>query len=340
MMILLGILKWIGIVLLALLILLLLIALVLLFAPIRYRLAGEKGAELRGFFDVSWIFGAVRAEGSYTPADALQCRVKLLWFTVIGGEKKKKREKQPKREPTPQPDIVATEKTTAPDALPAEKPPQEDAAPQEQARQEETLPKQAEPKARKRPSMQQMERMQPKTMRRVKLSELADEPPQEDFAEDIPDLEDEAFFSDEPQEGERKGIKDRLAAIRQTASEIEDKKGIAQALARLLKRLIRGILPRGLFLKGTFGTGDPVTTGYLLALAGILTAKFGEDIQVSGDFTKECAEDIEVRVQGRIILGGLLWALAAFLLTKPVRRCIAYLWKKRKAKEGQGEANE
>ena len=188
--------------------------------------------------------------------------------------------------------------------------------------------------------MQQMERMQPKTMRRVKLSELADEPPQEDFAEDIPDLEDEAFFSDEPQEGERTGIKDRLAAIRQTASEIEDKKGIAQALARLLKRLIRGILPRGLFLKGTFGTGDPVTTGYLLALAGILTAKFGEDIQVSGDFTKECAEDIEVRVQGRIILGGLLWALAAFLLAKPVRRCIAYLWKKRKAKEGQGEANE
>ena len=47
----------------------------------------------------------------------------------------------------------------------------------------------------------------------------------------------------------------------------------------MLKKLMKGILPGNLFVKATIGTGDPTTTGYVLALAGILTAKFGNDIQ-------------------------------------------------------------
>ena len=89
-----------------------------------------------------------------------------------------------------------------------------------------------------------------------------------------------------------------------------------------MKRLLKGILPGNFFLKATIGTGDPPTTGYLLGLAGILVAKFGNDIQIKGDFTKATVEDIEIRVKGKIVLGRLLWTVLAFGLTKPVRRAI------------------
>ena len=320
--ILLGILKGIGIVLLALLLLLVLLVLVVLLSPIRYRLAGEKKAELGGSFGVSWLCGAVRAEGSYTPAESLQLTVKLLWFTLIGGEekqekpkKKKKRKKPPKQ--AEQPDLQAAERPTPP--------------PKEETKAPEAEPPKTEPVKReeKKPAPPKQRMQQEKTFRRVKLSEVAERPP---AAEDI-DLgeEEEIFFTGEETEEKQ----EKIPPIVKELWGVEDKKGIFKALGKLLKRLMKGILPGNLFLKGTIGTGDPTTTGYVLALAGMLTAKFGNDIQIKGDFTKATAEELEVRVKGKIILGQLLWAVLAFALTKPVRkaiwRMIRFLRKKDKA---------
>ena len=167
-----------------------------------------------------------------------------------------------------------------------------------------------------------MEEKQPKTIRRVKLSEVEEKPPTEDTELILLD-EDEDFFTGE--EGEAK--KEKIPPIVKEIWSIEDKKGIFKALGRLLQRLMKGILPGDLFLKATVGTGDPTTTGYVLALAGILTAKFGNDIQIRGDFTKATAEDMEVRVKGKIVLGKLVWAVLAFALTKPVRKAIVKMIK-------------
>ncbi len=170
-----------------------------------------------------------------------------------------------------------------------------------------------------------MERRQAKTVRRVKLEEIPEpEPPlpEMEFSED-----DDAFFTGEDSgEKTKKGIPPIVLEI----IHIEDEKGIFSALGKLLKRLLKGILPGNLSIKGTFGTGDPTTTGYLLAAAGILTARFGNDIQIKGDFSKAAAEDVEIRIKGRIVPAFLLWAVLAFLLTKPVRRALWRLWKARK----------
>ncbi|MBQ7102854.1 MAG: hypothetical protein IJN89_02215 [Anaerotignum sp.] len=303
--ILLGILKWIGIVLLALLVLILLIVLVVMLSPIKYRLEGEKKAELCGSFGVSWLFGAVKVDGGYTPAEQLKLKVKVLWFTLMGGEekpkkdkkpKKAKKKKEPKKEPVKEPDLQAAEKTE----------PKKEEKPAEEKKQEVPKQKMKEPK-------------QTKTVRRVKLSEIEEKPPTED-TEIILLEEDDTFFTGE----EREEKKEKIPPIVKEAWSIEDKKGIFKALGKLLKRLIKGILPGDIFVKATVGTGDPATTGYVLALAGILTAKFGNDIQISPDFTKATAEDIEVRVKGKIVLGKLVWAVLAFVLTKPVRKAI---WK-------------
>ena len=310
--ILLGILKWLGIILLALLVLILLIVLVVMLSPIRYQLAGEKKEEIGGTFGVSWLFGAVKADGSYTPQEKLKLKVKVLWFTLMGGEEKSEKKKKPKKKKTSKkesvkPDLQTAEKKEAP----KQEPPKAEEKPAE--------------KAKVRP--QRMEQKQPKTVRRVQLSEIEEKPPTEDTEIILLD-EEEEFFT-----GEEKEEKKKIPPIVKEIWSIEDKKGIFKALGKMLKKLMKGILPGDFFLKGTIGTGDPTTTGYVLALAGILTAKFGNDIQVKGEFTKATAEDIEVRVKGKIVLGRLVAAVITFVLTKPVRKAIIKMIKFLKNKD-------
>ena len=166
-------------------------------------------------------------------------------------------------------------------------------------------------------------------MRRVRLEDIEEEKPAEPKAEDIPDDLDEAFFTGE--DGDAEETKENPQWKQLLA--VEDKKGIAKALWKFIKRMAKGILPGHLIIKGTFGTGDPVWTGYLLAMAGILKGKFGEDLEIKGDFAKATAENIVVRVKGKIVPGYLLYSTLAFALAKPVRRLIMTLWKGRKQHE-------
>ncbi len=312
--------KWIGIVLLAVLLLLLLLVFLVLFSPIKYQVEGEKKDMLGGLFRVSWLLGAIRCRGSYDADNGLKIQLKLLWLTLLGGEpkeKKKKKEKKrkqkaPQEETAPvDAQLIGAREKTAPESEP------------EPQSTPEPIP-QSEPKPEP-PKAQSMERRQAKTVRRIKLEEIPEpEPPlpEMEFSED-----DDAFFTGEDSgEKTKKGIPPIVLEI----IHIEDEKGIFSALGKLLKRLLKGILPGNLSIKGTFGTGDPTTTGYLLAAAGILTARFGNDIQVKGDFSKAAAEDVEIRIKGRIVPAFLLWAVLAFLLTKPVRRALWRLWKARK----------
>ena len=307
-----GILKGIGILLLVLLLLILLTVLVVLLSPIKYHLEGEKKAAVSGSFGVSWLFGAIRADGGYTPDGGSRLKVKVLWFTPIGGEEKPKKQKKKKKQKEKQPETVeihAAEKTVEPKQAEPPKP--------EPKKEEPKQAEQKKPAPKKQVKPQRMAEKQPKTMRRVKLSEIAEEPPKPEKEE----IEDDAFFTgEEPEETEEK--KGKIPPILKELWSIEDKKQIFKAFGKLLKRLMKGILPGNFFLKATIGTGDPPTTGYLLGLAGILTAKFGKDIQIKGDFTKATVEDIEIRIKGKIVLGRLLWAVLAFGLTKPVRRAI------------------
>ncbi len=255
----------------------------------------------------------------------MKIRLKVLWLTLPGGEPKEKKTKKVKKRKQ----NAAQEETAPSNTQPAgvsligaREKTMPESEPELQSTPEpipQSAPKPELPKA------QNMERRQAKTVRRVKLEEIPEpEPPlpEMEFSED-----DDAFFTGEDSgEKTKKGIPPIVLEI----IHIEDEKGIFSALGKLLKRLLKGILPGNLSIKGTFGTGDPTTTGYLLAAAGILTARFGNDIQIKGDFSKAAAEDVEIRIKGRIVPAFLLWAVLAFLLTKPVRRALWRLWKARK----------
>lgn len=358
--VLLFILKCIGILLLALVCLLLLITLVVLLAPIRYEAGGEKTDAIRADGQIKWLFVQVVARWQMGDKEPF---VDLLIFGKSLLEKKKAkakaaRKKRKKPRPQKEGDLIYTREKAAPpkdtpprpvmeqevskevvkeevikEEIPKKEPPKEEIL-QEEIRKEE-IPKEEPPKeeipkeeSKKEPNtVRPMQKKQ--GMRRVRLEDIEEEKPTEPKAEDIPDDLDEAFFTGEEGDAEEKGenpLWKQLLAV-------EDKKGIAKALWKFIKRMAKGILPGHLIIKGTFGTGDPVWTGYLLAMAGILKGKFGEDLEIKGDFAKATAENIVVRVKGKIVPGYLLYSTLAFALAKPVRRLIMTLWKGRKQHE-------
>lgn len=350
--VLLFLLKCIGILLLALVCLLLLIMLVVLLAPIRYEAGGEKTDAIRADGQVKWLFVQVVARWQMGDKEPF---VDLLIFGKSVLEKKKAkakaaRKKRKKPRPQKEGDLIYTREKAAPPKDTPPRPVMEQEVPKEVVKEEvikeeirkeeipkeeppkaeppkEEIPKEAPEESKKEPNtVRPMQKKQ--GMRRVRLEDIEEEPT-ESKAEDIPDDLDEAFFTGE--DGDTEETKENPLWKQLLA--VEDKKGIAKALWKFIKRMAKGILPGHLIIKGTFGTGDPVWTGYLLAMAGILKGKFGEDLEIKGDFAKATAENIVVRVKGKIVPGYLLYSTLAFALAKPVRRLIMTLWKGRKQHE-------
>lgn len=351
--VLLFLLKCIGILLLALVCLLLLIMLVVLLAPIRYEAGGEKTDAIRADGQIKWLFVQVVARWQMGDKEPF---VDLLIFGKSLLEKKKAkakaaRKKRKKPRPQKEGDLIYTREKAAPPKDTPPRPVMEQEVPKEVVKDEvikeeirkEEIPKEEPPKAeppkeeipKEAPEESKKESntvrpMQKKQgMRRVRLEDIEEEKPAEPKAEDIPDDLDEAFFTGEGEDTEET----KENPLWKQLLAVEDKKGIAKALWKFIKRMAKGILPGHLIIKGTFGTGDPVWTGYLLAMAGILKGKFGEDLEIKGDFAKATAENIVVRVKGKIVPGYLLYSTLAFALAKPVRRLIMTLWKGRKQHE-------
>lgn len=356
--VLLFILKCIGILLLALICLLLLIMLVVLLAPIRYEAGGEKTDAIRADGQVKWLFVQVVARWQMGDKEPF---VDLLIFGKSLLEKKKvkakaARKKRKKPRPQKEGDLIYTREKAAPpkdtpprpvmeqevpkevvkEEIPKKEPPKEEIRKEEIQKEEplkaeptkEEIPKEEPKESKKEPNtVRPMQKKQ--GMRRVRLEDIEEEKPTEPKAEDIPDDLDEAFFTGEGEDTEET----KENPLWKQLLAVEDKKGIAKALWKFIKRMAKGILPGHLIIKGTFGTGDPVWTGYLLAMAGILKGKFGEDLEIKGDFAKATAENIVVRVKGKIVPGYLLYSTLAFALAKPVRRLIMTLWKGRKQHE-------
>lgn len=326
--ILLAILKFIGILLLSIFLLLIFLIAVVLLCPIKYGLLAEKNETLKGDFSVSWLFGFIRIMGNYLYGTEPQIKVKILWFT-LGEKRKKKKVRKRKTRPSTQP-IKTGETVVAREAVSSKKSSSQGVymtEPIPTPKLEDELNSVAEP-ATDKASIEETVKEDPPSprpkVRRVKVSEIQEKPI-------IFETEDKEFFLGEDDDAEEEPSKrDKLRSYWDQFQEIEGKREIFQATKKLLKRLIKGILPNHLKVKATIGLGEPNYTGYFMGLVGILTAKFGKNIQVKADFTRLVAEDIEVGIKGNILFGYFLYSLMAFILTKPVRRILIKLWKGRK----------
>ena len=97
-----------------------------------------------------------------------------------------------------------------------------------------------------------------------------------------------------------------------------------------LGEIIRHVLPRKLEVFGIVGTGDPASTGQILAIQGMLYPWHKGNIRLEPDFEEKHIEG-ELHLKGRIRLGTLGICGLRILLNKNVRRLIRILRKKEEA---------
>lgn len=97
-----------------------------------------------------------------------------------------------------------------------------------------------------------------------------------------------------------------------------------------LGEIIRHVLPRKLEVFGIVGTGDPASTGQIMAIQGMLYPWHKGNIRLEPDFEEKYIEG-ELHLKGRIRLGTFGICGLRILLNKNVRRLIRILRKKEEA---------
>lgn len=301
----LGILRILGIVLLCLLGTVLVILLLVLFWPVTYNVRGrrepngtdEDGAvrwdtEVRARF--KWLFGFVNGGIDFPEPGKLTVRV--LWFTVfslgiMSGEKKK----------------ADKQKETGK----AQK-----ADDKKQAGAKET---EAEASADEGKTAE-------KTSAVASGTDAAAPAGEETGAE---------ASSAEAETSPKKGIAGLFEKIRYTISNIcdkireirtkehyyrriltaEDTKGLLRHVWMRLGRLLRAIRPRHVRAEVHFGTGSPDTTGYALALYGMVCPRIGWAVSLTPDFEEKVFEG-KGKLSGHIVIAVVLWHVAKVALDR------------------------
>lgn len=278
--IILKILAILGLLLLAVMILLLILFLLVMIYPVSYRLWWEKKVEnMLVKAKASWLLGLLTVCFEYpTPGTVI---VKLLGFTVFDSGKPMKETKKAKTAKT---DPQSTATKTRSDS--------QSTAPEAKTDQQST-------------------------------AEAKDHAP--DAPNDVPDPQ-----GDTPSDDSFPGIIDRirkmieniLNKIRQIRDKIKNIRQLAEYYLKLLKeedttqlfskvltgsgKIIKTIRPRKIKGQILLGTGSPDTTGYAMAVYGILSPYLGQNLVLTPDFEEKVLEG-QLFVKGRIIVGILLF---------------------------------
>lgn len=105
----------------------------------------------------------------------------------------------------------------------------------------------------------------------------------------------------------------------------ENKKTIAFVLGQI-KHIFKHILPTKCQITLEIGTGDPASTGNILAYYGMFYPLLGNVIQINPDFEKQIL-DGHFFLKGRIRLFTLLWDVARVYFDKNFRKLIKLLKK-------------
>ena len=265
----LGILKVIGILLLIILGLLLCILLCALFVPVRYRVQGQRSAEvpLQGQVTVSWL---LHLFGICVDAKGTDISIKLRIFGIpldslrefLNRRKKRKRAKTGKKA------AQKTEKI------------QENVSEKAAEPQAEKLPKKEEPV--KQPQNAATEQEKSGENRLVR------------FFRRLWQLPGRILKKVQQVLKSAEHTKKSLGTLKAFIDR-QETKGALRLVWKKAIRLGRHVLPRKLKGHLSYGFSDPADTGYLLALLGALYPVYGDHVKVEPDFQQK---KLEFSLQG------------------------------------------
>lgn len=317
-------LAFLGVLLLILLGLALTLLLLILFFPVFYRVKGEKhGEDIRLVIRADWLFGCLRVRGSYPEPGRL--KAKLLWRTLYDSEKKK------------------AEKTGDAGKKESEKEGQfgeaQTSKPQEGQPQEAQTDNSQEGQPQEAQTDSSQER-QPREAQTDKTQGGQSQEARTDNSQETQKPTENGSCSQEEADGEQKdrAADEKSAHGEYTSASVYDKmKALgdkAAYYAALLReeetrqlflhtcfrcgKILKSIRPRRIRAELLIGTGEPDTTGYLLALFGMASPMLGSEVCVTPDFTAAVLEG-SLFAAGHLTGAVLLFHACCVLFDKKLR---------------------
>lgn len=351
--ILLTILKGIGILLLVILGILLAVSLLVLFVPVRYRAEGTYQEEFKASGHVTWLLHLLSVRFSYDTAFSYSVRIAGLCFLP-------RRQKRRKRSDT-------SLGTAPPDGREADGSGDGNAAKQQPDGQARKTARTAQPDGREckaartaqpdeqahgtaadraRQSRETAKPAAHKAQQEEKAAIADDISCQEEKTPAAEGAKDPAGFWDKllrkiyaifrKYREKYETICAKIKQIREKLSDYvriltrQETKELLSLTIRQLRRVIAHVLPRRLEVCMNIGTGDPASTGQLLALQGMLYPVLKGKILILPDFENKRLEG-SFFMRGRITGFVLLLCVLRVAINKNFRQLIRILRKKEEA---------
>lgn len=313
------ILKTAGIVLLVILGLLLAALLAVLFVPVRYRADGSWREELTASAAITWLLHLVSIRIAYEKE--LSVRVSVCGIRIKTGKK---------AEPSGSGQHGTS--ASAPESAAASAP-------------EPASASESEPAAK--PDAGTIPGAMPETAPEAQAAGGQENPKAPDTAK-APEPGKDPEVSKDKQRFSFDALKKRLAAAwRKLQGSLRNIRGTAKRLYRQfiyykaiwdreetqqafhlasaqLCRTLRHVLPRRINVRAAVGTGDPASTGQVLAVQGILYPWLGDKVQIVPDFEERRFEG-EFHLKGQLRAGVVGFYALRLMLDKNVRRLIGIL---------------
>lgn len=276
----LGILKWLGILLLVLLGLVLTVLLAVLFVPVRYEAEGSFRGELLAKGQISWLWRLFSIQAVYDGDTEVSLRI----FGVKLGRKKETAERTEKTEKTETPDPVVTGSGKRPEEeVPVyESRPKAEAPASEKHQGTEEGIKEKVPAAgtKNAKNGQKKKRVRQSLFQKIKVT----------FQRIC---------------GKLKTAEERWQKLMEFL-EKEENKNTFRLLKRQVIRFFKHVLPGKVSGTVRFGFEDPYTTGRILTYISPFYGWYGRTIQVIPVFDEQVL-DGELSLKGRIRIATLLF---------------------------------
>lgn len=273
----LGILKWLGILLLVLLGLVLTVLLAVLFVPIRYEAEGSFRGELLAKGQISWLWRLFSIQAVYDGDTEVSLRI----FGVKPGRKKETAERTEKTE-TPDPVVTGSGKSPEEEVPLYESRPKAEAPASEKHQGTEEGIKEKVPAAgtKNAKNGQKKKRVRQSLFQKIKVT----------FQRIC---------------GKLKTAEERGQKLMEFL-EKEENKNTFRLLKRQVIRFFKHVLPGKVSGTVRFGFEDPYTTGRILTYISPFYGWYGRTIQVIPVFDEQVL-DGELSLKGRIRIATLLF---------------------------------
>ena len=324
-MILLTILKWIGILILALLGLVLFLVVLVLLWPITYQAEGSYNGKVLLRAKVSWFLGLLKIKVSYE--EQLLWSVKVCGIQILPKKTASNKNLTDKAAPPQSSD----ESVKNMDSVVHPEPLAKKQADNEQTLEDSSLQSQTVTE-------------EPKAAGDITLEDTENPKEAEEFSEDLESKVHRifekvlAFYEKWKSKileifDKIKGIKSNIDYYRRLLQREEVKRTLYNVL-RMLGKILKHIRPRKLEVVAHVGMDDPSVTGQIMAIQGILYPWLADHVTIYPYFEEKKLEG-RFYIAGHTILGVLLVLAIRIVLNKDFLTLLRILRKKEVAKNGR-----